>query len=372
MAFPKIVFLFISSRILFVLFALLASYFIPLDSGYLRKQFSPDTQYLSWIWANFDGRHFLNIATKGYQNFDFAFFPLYPFLISIFSFLNPLYVGILISSASFLTALYFLVKLVKFDYSSNVAFWTIFFACFFPLSFFNHSVYSDSLFFLLGVLSFYYARKASWVWAGFFAALASMTRLSGIVLVPALVVEWYLQNKTNVVKTQPRVPAIKAFPGIFLGSLGMGGYMLALDIFKGDPFLFQKSFSAWNQSGVVLPFQVVFRYIKIFLSVNPKLLVYWIAILEFVSLTLYLFLSLYVFKKVRVSYGLFMVALLLLVPFTGTFAGTPRYLLHLFPGFIALALLLQNKPVWRNVLIVLFIFLGFVLTALFTRGYFVT
>ncbi|MEK7521524.1 MAG: mannosyltransferase family protein [Patescibacteria group bacterium] len=367
MGFPKIVLLFISSRILFLLFASVASYFIPLDSGYIGKQIAPATPYLSWIWANFDGRHFINIAKHGYQNFDFAFFPLYPFLISLFNFLDPLYVGIFISCISFVAALYFLYKLTKVDYSEKIASLAVFFACFYPLSFFYHSVYSDSLFFLLTILSFYLARKRNWVWAGFFAALASMTRLSGIVLVPALLVEWYLQNKNS-----RNTPFKKALPGIALGTLGIGGYMLALNVHKGDPLLFQKSFSAWNQAGVVLPFQVIYRYIKIFLSVSPKLLVYWVAVLEFVTLGLYLLLGLFVWRKIRASYGLFIFLLLLLVPITGTFAGTPRYLLHLFPGFIALSLIAQKRPLLQNILIVMFVSLGFVLTAIFTRGYFVS
>lgn len=369
----KIILLFVFSRVLFLLFAALATNFISLNPGYIGKQFSPDAPYLAWVWANFDGRHFLNIATNGYQNFDFAFFPLYPFLISLFNFLNPLYVGILISSSSLIIGLYFVDKIVRLDYSQSISFWTVFFVCFFPLSFFYNSIYSDSLFFLLSVLSFYFARISNWPLAGLFAGLASMTRLSGIALIPALSVEWYLQNKENIFPNNPIIPFFKkGLPSVSLGFLGIGGYMFDLKIFKNDPFLFQKSFSAWKQDRIVFPFQVIYRYIKIFLSVSPRLLVYWVALLEFVSLAFYLTLGYFACKKIRMSYGVFMIALLLLVPFTGTFAGNPRYLLHLFPGFIAIALLVQNRPWLKNALIILFISLGFVLTALFTRGYFVS
>jgi len=361
------------SRILFLFFAIAASYLIPQEVGYIGKQVAPDAPYLTWVWANFDGRHFLKIATEGYKNFDFAFFPLYPLLISIFGFSQPLYAGLIISLICFFSGLVILKKIVLLDFDKKIADMAVFVACFFPLSFFYNSVYSDSLFFLVSVTSFYFARRREWAAAGFFAGLASLTRLSGIAILPALIVEWYLQNRGEYPIAKMPLPFLKnGFLAIVFGLMGVGGYMLGLTIFKGDPLLFQKSMVAWSQNGFVLPIHVIFRYLKIFTSVDYHLLVYWISILEFVSIFAYLGLAIYVWRKVRVSYAVFMIVLLLLVPVTGTFAGTPRYLLHLFPGFIAIALLVQ-KNVWlKNSLILLFLALGFALTALFTRGYFVS
>ena len=61
-----------------------------------------------------------------------------------------------------------------------------------------------------------------------------------------------------------------------------------------------------------------------------------------------------------------------MVTFTGTFAGTPRYMLHLFPGFIAMALIFEKRTLLRRITIIVFFVLGAILTGLFTRGYFVT
>ncbi len=369
----KIVLSLFLSRVMFLFFAIAASYLIPQEVGYIGKQVAPTAPYLAWVWANFDGRHFLKIATEGYKNFDFAFFPLYPFLISVFNFGQPLYAGLIISLLSFLGGLITLRKIALLDFDKKVADMAVFFACFFPLSFFYNSVYSDSLFLLVSIISFYFARRKEWVVSGFFAGLASLTRLSGIAVLPALIVEWYLQNRNKYTISKMLLPFFKnGFLAIVFGLMGIGGYMLDLTIFKGDPLLFQKSMVAWSQEGFVFPLRVVFRYLKIFASVDYHLLIYWIAILEFVAIFVYLGLAIYVWRKVRVSYAVFMITLLLLVPATGTLAGTPRYLLHLFPGFIAIALLVQ-KNVWlKNSLILLFLALGFALTALFTRGYFVS
>ncbi|MBI4028812.1 MAG: hypothetical protein HY376_00375 [Candidatus Blackburnbacteria bacterium] len=363
----------IFSRIIFLFFAIAASYLIPQEVGYIGKQVAPHAPYLAWVWANFDGRHFLRIATEGYKNFDFAFFPLYPFLISVLNLGQPLYAGLAISLLSFLGGLVILRKIVLLDFDKKIADAAVLVVCIFPLSFFYNSVYSDSLFFLVTLTSFYFARRQEWAAAGFFAGLASLARLSGIAILPALAVEWYLQNKGRYPISKMLVPFLKSgLLAIVFGLMGIGGYILGLSFFKGDPFLFQKSMVAWGQSGFVFPLRVVFRYLRIFASVDYHLLIYWIAILEFVTIFTYFGLAIYVWRKVRASYAVFMIILLLLVPFTGTFAGTPRYMLHLFPGFIAIAILMQ-KNIWlKKAIIVLFLILGSVLTALFTRGYFVS
>lgn len=361
----KILKYFLVSRVLFLVFALLAPIFTPLQEGYLGKQFDPNAPYLAWIWANFDGRHFLNIATIGYRNFDFAYFPLYPVLIGIFSKIlpiSPLYIGILISVLSFATAIFMVYKIVKLDFKENVAGLTLFFLAFFPFAFFYHVVYADSLFLLLSATSFYFARKGNWFWSGVFGGLTVSTRIAGIALIPALTLEWYLQKKKF--KAQSLIA-----PSLTL--LGLVIYMAYLKLNFGDPLLFQKSMGAWQQSSFVFPPQVIWRYLKIFFFVDKGLLVFWVAVLEFVSLFVYLALSVYVWKRVRASYGAFMVVLLLLVSFTGTFAGTQRFMVHLFPGFLGIALLLENRKLLRRFVYILFLVLGLVFTMLFTRGYFI-
>lgn len=367
-----IITIFSVSRVFFVALAQLATLFIPLQEGYLGKQIIPHGPYLTWIWANFDGRHFINIATQGYQHTNFAYFPLYPLTISLAGYVLPfshLYLGIGISLAAFLFALVYVYKIVLLDFSKNIALWTIIFLAIFPLSFFYNAVYTDSLFLALSVASFYFARRNNWLVAGVLGFLAATSRLSGVVLAPALLVEWFLQYKGKNLFTLNNAFSALLAPALTI--LGTIAYMIYLQVNFGDFLLFQKSMSAWNQEGFVFPLQVIVRYLKIFWSVDPSLLVYWVAVLEFVSVILYFALSYYVSKKVRLTYGIFMFLLLILVPFTGTFAGTPRYLLHLFPAFIALACVTSGKAYARRVVLLFFLIMGFILSALFTRGYFI-
>lgn len=339
-------------------------------------QFDKTAPYLAWIWANFDGRHFLNIATLGYRNFDFAFFPLYSILISGLGYIIPvphLYLGISISLLTFLAALFVIKKITELDFNKETVNLTIILTCFFPFAFFYQTIYPDSLFLLLSTASFYFARKKMWVVSGLFGGLTVLDRLSGIALLPGLATEWYLQNKKPLTQWRKMtIPFLKTGAvTLFLTLLGLLLYMAYLGIGFGDSLKFQKAMIAWRQDEFILLPQVIFRYLKIFLFVDKIQLVFWVALLEFLSFFAYLGLGIYVWRKIRSSYGIFMVVLLLLVTFTGTLAGTQRYALHLFPGFIAMARLLsKRKNIWPFIA-VLFLLLGFILTALFTRGYWI-
>lgn len=157
---------------------------------------------------------------------------------------------------------------------------------------------------------------------------------------------------------------------IFLIPLGIVAYGLYLQLNFGDFFLFQKSMTVWNQEKFVFPLQVGFRYLKIIFTAEHNF-IYFVAIVELISTVLYFALSIYVLLKVRVSYGVFMLLTLLIPTFTGTFQSMPRYILHLFPAFIALAILTSRskKAFWS--IIAIFLLIQGLFVAFFTRGYFV-
>src|SRR5438552_70877 len=66
------------------------------------------------MWANLDGVHYLSIAGNGYHTYEQAFFPLFPLLIYLLSFVTHLPIllsAFLIVNLSLFFALYFLYKL---------------------------------------------------------------------------------------------------------------------------------------------------------------------------------------------------------------------------------------------------------------------
>ncbi len=372
--FKRIVALFIGWKILLFFFSFLAVFLFPFNPtqgfslDYLRS-----SNYFLGIWANFDGANYLNLARDGYSYPNFAYFPLLPFFVSIlhkltfFSFLNS---GLLITNLAFFFSLFLFYKLILLDFNQKIAWRTLILLLLFPVSFFYGAVYTESLYFLFATLSFYCARKSRWPLAGIFGLLAGSTRLVGLSLFLALLVEWFWQNKdkNENLNLWKNFLQKKAY-FIFLIPLAIIFYGLYLQRNFGDFFLFQKSMAHWGQANFISPPQVFFRYLKI-LILTPKNIAYFTAFLELFSTFFYFFLGFYVLKKIRFSYGIWMIVSLLIPTFTGTLQSMPRYLLHLFPAFVALALISKEKNFYR-IFIFIFILLQFLLVALFTRGYFI-
>lgn len=362
---------FIIWRLSLFLVLTLALLLLPLSStnflgGGLDKYL--DNPYL-FAWANFDGEHYLSIAQNGYQSLTHSFFPVYPLLIKIFSFLsidlNTLtLVGLIISNISFLLSLFVLWKLIKLDYSEKVAKHTILSLLLLPTSFYFGSLYTGSFFFLILVTSFYLVRINRWWFAGFVGGVATGTRINGMLLLPAFLLEWFLAKK------RPNLMPLLLIPVGFLL------YVFYLYQTTGSPLTFYNELSAFGEQRqgnfITLP-QVFYRYLNILFTVSPKTITYWTVVAELISALLVIMLLIYGFiKKIRPSYILFGVLSLILPTLTGSFSSLPRYLLLIFPIFISLGILLSTRSLQVRVVFYLSSALLLIIeTSLFLRGYWV-
>lgn len=342
----------------------------------------------NWLWsfANFDGVHYLTIGEKGYvAQFTQVFFPLYPLMLGsiahILAFLNPIMVGLFISNIFFLLSLFIFAKLLALDYKQESIKWILLMMIFFPTSFFFGSIYTESIFLFLTVSAFYAVRKKHWLLAGILGVLASSTRLIGIFLYPALLLEWYeykikVQNpkQSNIFhKVYYLVLTVLQSP-LSLIPLGLLAYMLYLQVNFGDWLYFwhvQPVFGAARsgESVILLP-QVLWRYTKILTSISPQNEAFWIPLLELVT-TLGAFILLVVayFKKIRSSYLLFSLLSVLTPTLTGTFSSMPRYILMALPVFIVPGML--KSRLVKGIILIVFTILLAALTILFTRGHWV-
>jgi hypothetical protein len=317
-------------------------------------------------WANMDGGHYLFIARSGYGLYQQAFFPLYPILIRMFSFLPiPLpYVGIAISHIAFFIGILLFYD-VALGVNKKYALWSVVFLLAFPTSYYFAAVYSTSLFFLLSVAAFWAIEKRRWLAVGALGAFAGFTRVFGIVLLIPAVIEYFRANA----KIHWRdVLAIGLIPA------GLLAYMIYLYIKLGDAFSFIHVLPAYGseKSGghiILLP-QVFWRYAKILFTVPPTTIEYSVAALEIITFLFFLYLLLRAFKtNLNVSYILYSGIVLILPTLTGTLTSIPRYVLDAFPLFIVMGIS-HNKSVKMAVLIVMLVGL-IVCTSLFLQGYFV-
>jgi hypothetical protein len=254
---------FIAWRFFLYVVLLLAFLFVPLGGrnffggGLERYQEYP---YLL-AWANFDGEHYMSIAMHGYQSLEQAFFPLYPLLIYIGKWFLPnnfqstAAVGLIISNLALIVSLVLLYKLVRLDYSAKVAWITLILLLLFPTSFYFGAVYTESLFLFLSVGAFYFARRERWWIAALFGILACTTRVFGVLLLPALLIEVFIYKKSFK----------NWYPVLFI-PFGLVMYMIYLYQTVGDPLAFynlQSIIGEHRQKGIILFPQVIYRYLNI-------------------------------------------------------------------------------------------------------------
>lgn len=381
---------YLSWKVFLLLVTLIAPLFLFYDPSfpYTRTllKFSGLPKFI-YSWANFDGVHYLTIVKKGYVGTGLiqAFFPLFPSIIrqinKIIS--NPILAGLIFNAVIG----FFLLKSWKqiinreIDVSQNK--WGIHILFLFPTALFLNAFYSEALFLWLVFSSFISARKANWVRSALFAAAASTTRVVGVFLIPALLVELWTQ-KVAEKKSKNEAECcgftdfikiyFKEIMIIFSGSLGLLIYMFYLKTNFNDPLYFfhvQSSFGGGRQESLVLYPQVVWRYLKILWTTRPFNLKYFAYVQEFIFGTLGLIAIVWSWFKVRKSYVVFSALVFLLPTLTGTFSSMPRYFLASFSVLLLMINILKdNKParyIWLSISTLLLIFN----TILFIQGYWV-
>lgn len=372
----KIICWFVAWKLVIYFFSLIAISLMPIDKeslSFIGTKIFPKANYFDWIWANYDGNHYLTIAESGYNRFNAAFFPFLPLLINLTQKIfnsDFLKTGIFVCNLSFFAALFVIYKIVLLDFKPSIARQTLFFLLIFPVSFFFGAVYTESPYLLFASLCWYFARKSNWLKAGIFGYLSGLTKFVGIALFPALLIEYLYQQKLDFKKAKDSFIKSKAF-FIFLIPLAIITYSFYLQIKLGDFLVFRKAMANWEQNKLIFPLQTFWRYFKIFFLYRHFDFYYGIALMEFACTIFYLYLSIYAWKKIRISYGVFMFISLIIPICTGTLQSMPRYILQFFPAFLAIALLTKrNKIIYWGTTIV-FLILNFVLVTLFTRGHFV-
>lgn len=373
----KIICLFLTWRIILFLVSFLAIYLIPQFGGRFPYY---DTELLStglpsWIisFGNFDGVHYLRLARMGYEASEFtqAFFPAYPLLIKIIS-LEKFYfiTALVLSNLFFLTSLYLCYKLFKLDYSDKTSWKGIILLLVFPTSFYFGAIYSESMFLFFLLASIYLVRKKHFLGAGLYAALASATRIMGILLIPVVLIEFYLSIRRKEINVKDR-SLTNAFIGILLIPVGILLYMLYLNLNFDNPLYFltaQPFFGAERSQSLVLLPQVLFRYFKIFITVPFVSLASLNALLELIFTIIPLGLLIFAYKKIRFSYWIFILGCLILPTLTGTLSSMPRYALM---SFLLFPFIAEKSGRFFRLVVLTAVIFGLLMVILFNRGYWV-
>ncbi|KKR69913.1 MAG: hypothetical protein UU12_C0034G0003 [Candidatus Woesebacteria bacterium GW2011_GWA2_40_7b] len=316
-------------------------------------------------WARWDAPHYLYLAQHWYTNVGdeanfIVFFPLYPLLLKFVGlfFTNTALTGVATSIILFILGCYFFYKLVEIDYGEKIAKTSVIVMAIFPTAYFFNAPYTESLFLLLFSASLYSARKGNWILAGILTGLGCVSRPFGLLLVPAILIEWYF-SKNRRWKTIP----IIVIPSIF----AVLSYLYLNKNIYGDYFAFQKILAVHWQKHFLSPFLSVRDSWRIAFSGGLNNFVVLVGWAEAITITLAWILIPFAFKFLRRSWAVYYTLSIILFSSTSFILSTPRYLLSIPPFFVLIALAEKKslfKIIWRFTSVALL----FCLAILFTRG----
>jgi len=297
------------------------------------------------IFNHWDAPHYVDIAKNWYETnpkldaYNFiVFFPLYPILTRVFTIsLNYInYSALIVSNICSMIVFLYLYKLAKYEFNGGVAVKAILFLSIFPTAYFFSAPYTESLFFALTIASFYYARQGKWSLAGPLSLFASLTRLAGLLLLPVLLIEYYHQKGWKPKKTDLK---------IFWAFFALAGFLIYLVINKqitGNFFTFMEIERVhwFNRLDPVAGLTSAYHCINGY--GYPDNITLGLAPIAFAVFGL-LMVGLSIWKRLRPSYIAYIFLSWALAVSTSWWISVPRYIMAMFPMFILLGLLTNNK-----------------------------
>ena len=314
-------------------------------------------------WSIWDAPHYLDIADSWYQTsgddaYWIVFLPLYPILVGAVGFLPLLGIlesGFLVSIVCALAAAVVFYKLLRLDENKDVSIFTVLILFVFPTSFFLFLPYPESLFLLLILLTFHNLRRGNFLLGSLLAMLATATKIAGLALIPVIFVELILYH----IQSRKQVKFLEAFLILNLPILGFLFYLFINYSTFGDIFYFQKAQSInWNTG--FYPVVPGFKQAVSFTSDPEFESALYLGFGQIVAFSLTIITVIYSYFKMRKSYFIFSLAFLLIYGSMSFWLSLPRYLLTLFPLYIMIGRLAQNK-VFLGLWVFLSILLLFVL-----------
>jgi hypothetical protein len=271
-----------------------------------------------------DGWWYLGIARNGYHvapivdgYHDYAFLPLWPALIRVFSWPWPAYAGlvsVILANALFIVGLVLLARLGERVVGRGRALVGAALLAVLPFSAVFSMAYGESLFLCLSTGAFLAAERDRRILAGTLVALAAMARLQGAVLAVPVWLVLFLRDGRRLRGSQA---------WLLLGPLAGAAVLLAVGAFAGGTGAYGAAQAAWGRSGVggAAPGQTLADAFSI---VNA---------LQFATLIAAVFLLVYLRPdRIAVPYALLAVISIGLVFASGSLESIGRHVTSAFPN----------------------------------------
>lgn len=308
----------------------------------------PEKNMLLEVWQRWDVLHYQWIATQGYHKSNLEpFGPLYPILMRWSAPLfgnNLLLAGLIISSLFCLAAMYALISLARTELRTGAeARDALLYQVIFPTAFFLFAPYTEPIFLLGAVMTIKSLRQKQWMAAGLWGILAVSARLPALFIVfPALYATWKEWRESG---------QLRAWLSPFLILVGASLFPLYVWFtMKVPPWEFLQTLNSGFQRNFNFPgYNIWLAINNILRGIFPL-----VNIPDLVFCLIFIAGTILVWKKLPAIYGVFTTSFMLLYLSTNTslypLLSISRYVLVLFPVFMALPAVTQNKRIRMIVL----------------------
>lgn len=337
----QILYLFIISRLIFLIFG-------PLQSIYYTH--SPSLCLWDCPWYS-------GIISNGYQLIpsghgdgdaaNWAYLPVFPKTIAIVSDLLSvphlhLSVAFILNNIAFFFGLYFLFLYVKKEYDEKIAMTSVLLMTFSPYSIYFSIPYTESFFFLFMILVFFFANNGKWIYAAIMGALLSGTKIMGVMIVfPMLFMAINQFGLKNLISFKNDY-SYRILLSILIAPLGLFIYMLFLHNKIGDALAFKHVQIAWGRE-IQNPLYVLYNGLREFWTYK-----FYMALASIFGLTISFFM---LYKKKYAEFIFLIISII--IPLSTSLASIARYILTLFPVYIALSLILNNNLLLKKFIFVI-------------------
>jgi hypothetical protein len=350
--FPLLIFAY--SRILFYTVAFIWTRILDVD-------FSTDT------FCHWDCGWYLSIINNGYMHgavtdgpvagqANWAFFPVFPYLVKISSWISGIEVlrmAYFLNNLCFLIALIYLYKYLIIHYPSTIVRSVIVLMALSPVNVYLMSLYTESTYLALLITTVYYIKKHKWITAGVLGALLGATRNTGIFIIAAYILEYQFAPELRVTK----IIFLRYLVGLAIFPSGLLLFMFHLKLRTGDPLAFYHIQSAWGK----LPGNAI-TFILDTLR-NPQFLLILFLLLPILSFSASIY---FILKKRTMEFIVLMPITLLTIYSTRV---SYRFFLVLFPLYMIVAEVITRKKWMYLSVIFLEVICLLVSTKLWITGY---
>jgi hypothetical protein len=355
---------------------LFVAYLSVINVGYPQKvAFRVSDNELQNLPARWDAGWYLTMARHGYyydrrmsSQHNLVFFPLFPLVTraaGVFvgahvddatgrksSDLRLLWAGVLVNLAAFAAALGYLYRMVRAFAGKPAALAAVQFALAYPVAFIFNAAYSEGMFLLAAIATFYHFGRSELASASAWGIVAGLTRSNGFILAAPLVAialarsgPWprlgvvFDRLGSRVASSRPATDVLVALAPV-AGMLIYSAYLYAT---WGDPFLWAKLQAAWGRS-----FQGFDPVSRVVIGMVEHGMYEYTAeagvdVLHVLLFALAVGLSIPIARRLGLAYSAFILFMLTPPLVVGGWLSMSRFTVVLFPLYVYLGIAVRER-----------------------------